>query len=217
MVEKLIHIFKGFLGLLFPQKCLGCEAKNVILCDKCLDSLPEAPIAETRAIFAATSYQDEIVKKSIRLFKYHGIKILAEPFSALIFKRIVMALPESMRDVNKTLIIPIPLSKKRHRERGFNQAELLGYFLSDKMSIRMADNVLYKIKETPSQVDIRDREKRLRNIIGAFIVKNPELIKDKNIILIDDITTTGATLSEARRILKTAGAKKVIGLTVAKG
>lgn len=217
MAEKLIHILKGFLDFLFPKKCLGCEAKNVILCDKCLDSLPEAPITETRAIFAATSYQDEIVKKSIRLFKYHGVKILAEPFSALIFKRIAMALPESMRDMNKTLIIPIPLSKKRHRERGFNQTELLGLFLSDKMSIRMANNVLYKIKETISQVEIKDRNKRLKNLEGAFEIKNAKIIKNKNIILIDDITTTGATLNEARRILKTAGAKKVIGLVVAKG
>ncbi len=217
MAEKLIHIFKGFLGLLFPQKCLSCGAKNVILCDKCLNSLPEAPITENRAIFAATSYQDEIVKKAIRLLKYHGIKVLAEPFSDLIFKRIVMTLPEFMRDLNKTLIIPIPLSKKRHRERGFNQSELIGSFLSDKMSIRMANNVLYKIKETISQVEIRDRNKRLKNLEGAFEVKNEEIIKNKNIILIDDIATTGATLNETRRVLRQAGAKKVIGIVVAKG
>jgi len=219
MGEKLIHIFKGFLDFLFPKKCLGCGAKNVILCEKCLAFFPESPLVETKTsfIFAASSYQDEIVKKSIRLFKYHGIKILAEPFGALIFKRIVTALPESMRDQNKTLIIPISLSKKRHRERGFNQSELIGRFLSDKMSIRMENNVLYKIKETISQVEIKDREKRLKNLEGAFEVKNAEIIKNKNIILIDDITTTGATLNEARRILKIAGAKKIIGLVVAKG
>ncbi|MFH0803848.1 MAG: phosphoribosyltransferase family protein [Candidatus Tagabacteria bacterium] len=224
MAEKLIHIFKEFLGILFPQKCLGCGTKNVILCDKCLNSLPfpeDRPWnlqgRSSGLIFSATSYQDEIVKKAIRLLKYHGIKILAEPFSDLIFKRIVMTLPEFMRDMNKTLIIPIPLSKKRHRERGFNQTELIGRFLSDKMSIRMANNVLYKIKETISQVEIKDREKRLKNLEGAFEVKNAEIIKNKNIILIDDITTTGATLSEARRILKDAGAKKIIGLVVAKG
>jgi len=218
MVEKLIHIFKGFLGLLFPQKCLGCGARNVLLCEKCLISFPESPLAETRTspIFAATSYQDQTVKKAIWLLKYHGIKSLAEPFSELMFKRIVVALPESMRDLDKTLIIPIPLSKKRHRERGFNQSELIGRFLSDKMSIRTVNNVLYKTKETISQVEIKDREKRLKNLEGAFEVKNAEIIKNKNIILIDDITTTGATLNEAKRILKAAGAKKVIGLVVAK-
>ncbi len=218
MAEKLIHIFKGFLGLLFPQKCLGCGTKNVILCDKCLNSLPEAPVTEMRGIFAATSYQDEIVKKAIRLLKYHGIKSLAEPLAELIYRRLKeIRFPLGNR-ISKSdcMIIPIPLSKKRHRERGFNQTELIGRFLSDKMSIRMAANVLYKIKETISQVEIKDREKRLKNLEGAFEVKNAEIIKNKNIILIDDIATTGATLSEARRILKTAGAKKVIGLVVAK-
>jgi competence protein ComFC len=222
---KLIHILKGFLDFLFPKKCLGCGAKNVILCAKCLDSLPEAPFAENRTtprlrsgqVFAATSYQDEIVKKSIRLLKYHGIKILAEPLAELMYQRLFKGRPFCGPKVGPWVIIPIPLSKKRQRSRGFNQAELIGRFLSDKMSIRMATDVLYKIKETASQVEIKDREKRLRNIIGAFSVKNQELIKDKNIILIDDIVTTGATINEARRVLKTAGAKKVIGWVVAKG
>lgn len=221
MAEKLIHIFKSFLDLLIPQKCLGCRAKNNILCDKCLNSLPEAPFSETKAVFAATSYQDEIVKKAIRALKYHGIKSLAEPLAELIFRR----LPPDFLKISQNslfpnpnwLIIPIPLSKKRRQQRGYNQAELIGHFLSDKMSIRMETNVLYKIKEIISQVEIKDRQKRLRNIEGAFSVKNSEIIKDKKIILINDITTTGATLNEARKVLKQANAKKIIGLVVAKG
>ncbi len=214
MAEKLIHIFKEILGFLFPSKCLNCGAKNNILCDKCLDFLPEAPASEMRDILAATSYQDEIVKKAIRLFKYHGIKILAEPLAELIFRRLSQSLKNQP---SETFIIPIPLSQKRHRERGYNQAELLGHFLSDKLSITMATDVLYKIKETGSQVEIKDREKRLKNLEGAFKIRNAEIIKNKKIILIDDITTTGATLSEAKKVLKQAGAKKVIGLAVAKG
>ncbi len=217
MAGKLIHIFREFLALIFPSRCLDCGIKNKILCEDCLAKFPDIFTPTKPWIFSATSYQDEIVKKAIRLLKYHGIKVLAEPFSDLIFKRIVMTLPEFMRDLNKTLIIPIPLSKKRHRERGFNQSELIGSFLSDKMSIRMANNVLYKIKETISQVEIRDRNKRLKNLEGAFEVKNEEIIKNKNIILIDDIATTGATLNETRRVLRQAGAKKVIGIVVAKG
>jgi len=81
----------------------------------------------------------------------------------------------------------------------------------------METNVLYKIKETISQVEIKDRNKRLKNIQGVFAVKNSEIIRNKVIILVDDITTTGATLNEAGRVLKQAGGKKIIGLTVAKG
>ncbi len=144
---------------------------------------------------------------------------MAEPLAELIYKRLreVRLRSEIERSRTSIIIIPIPLSRKRLRQRGYNQSELLGKFLSDKLSIRIENNVLYKIKETISQVEIKDRNKRLKNLEGAFEVKNAEIIKNKNVILIDDITTTGATLNEARRILKTAGAKKVIGLTVAKG
>jgi predicted amidophosphoribosyltransferase len=76
-------------------------------------------------------------------------------------------------------------------------------------------NVLVKIEDTEHQARIKDRNVRLKNLAGTFAVKNPELIAKKNIILIDDVTTTGATLNEARRTLKKSGARKVIAFTVA--
>ena len=85
------------------------------------------------------------------------------------------------------------------------------------MSVRFLPDVLYKKKDTVSQVEIKDRKKRLENVKGVFAVKNPEAIKNKVIILIDDVTTTGATLAEASHILKQSGAKKVIGVVVARG
>jgi len=230
MVEKLIHIFKAFLDVLFPSKCVGCGAKNEIFCQNCLELLPypenypwntpNTPNTRGRSsglIFAATSYKDESVKKAIRMFKYHGIKILAKPLAELILKRTKNDLSKLIKNPDIAALIPIPLSKKRLRQRGYNQSELLGQFLSDKLSIKMETNVLYKIKETISQVEIKDREKRLKNLQGAFKVKNPELIKNKIVILVDDISTTGATLNEAKQVLMQAGAKKVIGLVVAKG
>lgn len=228
MAGKLIHIFKAFLGLLFPQKCVGCGAKNEIFCKKCLESLPPLEVPENRPqdfrgrssawVFAATSYKNEVVKKAIRLLKYHGIKTMAEPLASLTFERLKETRFPLGNRVSKSdyLIIPIPLSRKRLRQRGYNQSELIGRFLSDKLSVRMKTDVLYKIKETVSQVEIKDREKRLENLRGAFKVKNPELIKNKTVILVDDITTTGATLNEAKRVLTQAGAEKVIGLVVAR-
>jgi ComF family protein len=228
MAEKLIHIFKAFLNILFPQKCVSCGAKNEIFCRKCLESLPYPENCievglRYKWIFAATSYKDEAVKKAIRLFKYHGIKILAAPLAELIYRRLweVRLRSELRSEIERSqtsiILIPIPLSKKRLRQRGYNQTELLGHFLSDKLSIKMATNVLYKIKETVSQMEIKDRDERLKNLQGAFKIKNPKLIKNKIVILIDDITTTGATLNQAKRVLIQAGTKRVIGVVVAKG
>jgi len=225
MAGKLIHIFKEFLNLLFPQKCLGCGISGATLCEKCLASFPpffaenKPPnLSETDEIFVATSYKDEIVKKAIWLFKYRGVKSLAEPLSSLIVKKLGDKITRLINDTRQTvLIIPIPLARKKFKKRGYNQAEILGKCLSDKLSIKMETNVLYKIKETISQVEIKDRNKRLKNIQGVFAVKNSEIIRNKVIILVDDITTTGATLNEAGRVLKQAGGKKIIGLTVAKG
>tara|TARA_Y100000031_G_scaffold150898_2_gene191127 strand:- start:45246 stop:45656 length:411 start_codon:yes stop_codon:yes gene_type:complete len=114
------------------------------------------------------------------------------------------------------LVIPIPLSKKRLRKRGFNQAELLAReFTMRDTSFTLSTNVLYKIKDTRSQTTLKNRTERMANVIDSFEARNAEKIKDKNIILIDDIYTTGATLNEARRILINAGARMVLCCTIA--
>jgi competence protein ComFC len=150
-----------------------------------------------------------------------------------------------MENFVSPILIPIPLSKKRRRERGFNQAELLcreiikiqkknrltpdpSPYQGEGCQRRgevftLATNILIKIKETEHQALIKDRNRRLKNLEGTFAVKNhrpnekekANFLKGKNIILIDDITTTGATLSEARRMLRASGARKVIAFTVA--
>ena len=87
--------------------------------------------------------------------------------------------------------------------------------LRHAVNLKLEKNILIKPKETEHQARIKDRRERLKNLIGSFAVKNGEKIKNKNIILIDDITTTGATLSEARKILKQYGARRIIAFTVA--
>lgn len=225
MAEKLIHILKGFLDLLFPPRCLSCGHQGDILCEPCLMSFPPffeenkpSDLSKIDEIFVATYYENETVKKTIWMFKYRGVKDLAKPLSTLIVKRLGNKITHLIDNCSQTtVIIPIPLSGKKLKKRGYNQAEILGKCLSDKLSIKMENNVLYKIKETISQVEIKDRDKRLKNIQGVFAVKNPEIIKNKIVILVDDITTTGATLNEAGSVLKQAGVSKIIGLTVAKG
>ena len=123
-----------------------------------------------------------------------------------------------MENFREPLLIPIPLSPKRYRERGYNQAELICRELikiDRNKNFKLEKNILIKPKETEHQARIKNRRERLENIVGSFSVKNVESIKNRNIILIDDITTTGATLAEARKILKKSGARKIIAFTVA--
>jgi len=113
------------------------------------------------------------------------------------------------------LIIPVPLHWKKEFIRGFNQSALIGNYISRKLNKKMVQNVLVKSKNTVSQTEL-SAEERKENVKGSFKVKNCDIIKNKIILLIDDVYTTGATLEECKKILLKRGAKKVIILTVAK-
>ena len=153
-----------------------------------------------------------------------GKKRLANIFAKDLHAKIAEELADLyvMENFSQPILIPIPLSKKRYRERGYNQAELICRELVEadnkqntKGSFRLEEKVLIKPYETAHQARIHNRRERMENVIGSFAVKNAELIAGQNIILIDDITTTGATLSEARKVLKKYGARKIIAFTIA--
>ena len=131
---------------------------------------------------------------------------------------------------NSSLLVPIPLHRSKLNQRGYNQAELIArkiIELDGNTNFTLEKNVLIKVTETKRQAHIKNRNERLRNLSGSFGIKNQREnqaeymeqneipLKGKNIILIDDITTTGATLTEAKKTLKNAGARKVIAFTVA--
>ncbi len=209
--------FEEILELLFPRKCLGCGANGFLICPKCLKEIP-FPEFPQKDILAAASYKSPVIQKSIRDLKYKKSKIIAETLADLIYDNLNDKLLSEIKSTSgDSCVIAVPLSKKRLKQRGFNQAELIAQYLSDKLDIPLANNVLYKNRETISQVQIKNREKRLKNLKGVFDVKNPTLIKDKIIFLIDDVSTTGATIEECRKTLLASGAKKVIGVVVARG
>ena len=111
--------------------------------------------------------------------------------------------------------MPVPLHKDKLAERGFNQAELIGEYISKKMEIPMK-NALARSRKTESQVKLSGDERR-KNLESAFVCINKRAILDKHILLVDDVTTTYSTLDECAKELKSAGAKKIFGLVVAKG
>ena len=203
-----MKIFKNILAVLFPQKCLGCKKENEILCSDCLLKINRPDTPHLNGIHIAANYQDLVLKKALWMLKYQGVKQLAKPLAELIKERIWKKL-----ETGDWLIVPVPLSKNKLRHRGYNQAELIARELPGNVRA----DVLFKKFHTKSQVEVKDKEERLANIIGSFEVRNPEKIKGKKIILIDDVLTTGATMREAKKVLKQAGAKKVIGIVVARG
>lgn len=208
------------LDIIFPVNCISCKEKGVDLCVKCLLSSPEPERESADWIFPLFDYRHPPIKKAIWLLKYKGKKRLASVFADVMYSRILEELADlaQFENFRNPVLIPIPLAPKRHHERGFNQATLLCNALvklDENKNFALEKNILVKPKDTEHQARIEDRSKRLKNIIGSFVVKNPEKIKNRNIILIDDVTTTGATLSEAKKTLRQAGAKKIIAFAIA--
>ena len=203
-----MKIFNKILAVLFPQKCLCCKKENEILCPDCLLKISRPDTPYLNGVHIAANYQDLVLKKALWMLKYQGVKQLAKPLAELIKERIWKKL-----ETGDWLIVPVPLSKNKLRHRGYNQAELIAGELSDNVRA----DILFKKFHTKSQVEVKNKEERLANIIGSFEVRNPEKIKGKKIILIDDVLTTGATMREAQKVLKSAGAKKVVGVVVARG
>ena len=115
------------------------------------------------------------------------------------------------------LLLPIPISARRHRERGWNQCEIIADELArldGGKNFELRKNILVKNKNTADQVG-KGRKERLKNLENAFSVKDAQAIKDRFIILLDDVITTGATIEEAGRALRASGAKKILFLAIA--
>ncbi|MDO8466559.1 MAG: ComF family protein [bacterium] len=161
---------------------------------------------------AATNYDQQAVRQTIWRLKYRNRTGLAKPLADILIKYAA----KLDLDWGRFIVIPVPLSQARLRNRGYNQSELIARIFSESFQIELNKTALVRTKNTPPQMEIRDWEARKKNIIGAFGVAKPELIKGKNIILIDDVFTSGATMNEAAHQLKDSGAKQIIGLVVAK-
>ena len=228
------------LDFLFPRKCLGCGRLGAYFCSQCLNFIslnPQriCPVCGRLSIDGQThpqclkpqsldgltaifSYQG-LIKKAIKKLKYRFISDLAEDLVELFlsFCGEDKAFTRFTQKKN-VFLIPIPLHQKRLAWRGFNQAELLGEIIASNLNLNFLPNLLLRIKNTPPQAKLKKKE-RLENVKGAFKF-NLALKRFKhqtsNILLFDDVWTTGATLKEAAKVLKRNGAQRVWGLTLAR-
>ena len=154
-------------------------------------------------------------KNAVKSLKYRRVTDLANEFINLIpppFFLEVTKLP-----TNKATLIPIPLHPSRYRDRGFNQAEVLGKRIADRLNIPIQTDILRRVKKTTPQVEMKDRKERLQNMKDVFSIHNSQfIIHNSSIILFDDVFTTGATMRAAGETLKRAGANFVWAITMAR-
>ncbi|HPA25457.1 MAG TPA: ComF family protein [bacterium] len=219
MLEKIRQII---LEIFFPVTCLDCGQDGEWLCEQCFNNLKlDNNFLETvdfkpsflDGFFVAANWQDKILQKVIHSYKYNFSQELSLILARLLLiktKHLLKIYPE----IQNFILMPVPLHKKRLTWRGFNQAELLVNVLAQKLNMKTEDGFLKRIKNTQAQAKLNSK-KRAKNIVNAFVVSKD--VRGQEILLVDDVITTGATMNECAKVLKQAGAKTVYGLTVARG
>jgi len=219
-IKKMFKYVDNFLGnIISPSYCIGCQKRNEIFCNNCQAKIKLSEKPTEKEIFALFDYKEDVIKKAIWNLKYHKQWVIGKKFGQLLYENFIEEIFELKEFIQgeKILVIPVPISKKRKNDRGYNQSEKIAksFCECNPKILKLQNNIILKIKNTIPQAKITNREKRLKNMIGVFDIKNKEIIKNRTIIIIDDVTTTGATIKEIIKILKRNGAKKIIGITIA--
>lgn len=220
--------------LIFPKICVGCGWEGSFVCETCAQKLtfsaPTCPVCSRRnfdgilcdscqeksglrRFLAPFSYRDTLVRELIHAYKYEGVRELKTYFAEEMLKFINFY---GVRLAREAIFIPIPLHRARERERGFNQARLLAEELGRRLGLKI-ENLLFRARATERQIEMVSYSKRRENVAGAFKIKDPAACSGRTVILVDDVSTSGATLYEAARALRGAGARTVSAVVIAKG
>jgi len=233
-INKLKNLKKLLLDLIFPCHCLGCGREGVFLCPNCLVSIPllsqqicpscrqSSPSGSRHpscsgsldGIIIASSYRHPLLSQAIKQFKYKGIFSLGKDLAQLLIACLERA-PQQVAYFtdHRFILVPLPLTRRKLVRRGYNQTAILGREVCSHFSWPWQTDLLTKVRATPSQTRLT-AEQRIENVRHSFRATQA---RNKNILIVDDIFTTGATLQEAARCLKEQGAKKVWGLVLAQG
>lgn len=173
------------------------------LCGACRKKLPHFKKATAVGVYEGT------LSEAIHLLKYQKKQAMAKHLNTIITDALLQRLTDN------DIIIPVPLHKRRLNERGFNQSLLIAHYISNRFSIPLCIDGLQRVRWTRPQIELT-RDERLRNVKGAFAVKDKMTFNGKRCILVDDVYTTGATVNECAKALKKAGAKEVNVFTIAR-
>ena len=204
-------MIKRILALLFPPKCILCrrvlEKEETDLCHECRTDSPICPAGRLKVPFveswAAVWYYEGAVRSSILRFKFYGRREYAPVYGRFLAMKLQQEHPEGF-----DLLTWVPTGSRRIRKRGYDQVQLLAEAVASELGIPPV-RLLNKIRNTPPQSRIQGNAKRRANVLGAYKTTENTPFSGKRILLLDDVITTGATVSECARILLTDGAKEV--------
>ena len=212
-----MKIYDFFISLLYPRKCPFCGKiidEAILYCSDCAKKLPYIPaefqprsfdfVDECHSIF----YYRDMVQDSILRYKFHDCAGFCKIYGHFLRKYI------DENRISCDIISWVPLSRKRYRKRGYDQARLLADECAVAYSTKSV-SLLRKIRDTKAQSGISDASVRKENVKGAYAAEDCADICGKTVLLVDDVVTTGSTVSECSRILKNAGAARVVVLSVA--
>lgn len=231
----------NFFGdIFFPPACVACgdSIAHGVICDVCLQSIDgfdtlfcgicAARLPEQRKIChkdapyllgAAGRYDDEALRALIHALKFRGITGAAEPLAEILAGYVARI----GLDLQNFIVVPVPLSPKRARARGFNQSALIARPFARALDIACEEQLLARVAHRKPQSETDDIFERRENVRDCFALSDAGGANDgapriagTNIVLIDDVTTSGTTFNEAARVLKSGGAKKIVALAVAK-
>lgn len=219
----MINLKEKILNLIYPPVCGFCNRINSdFLCDRCKNKLDSMKISMVDNYIDAPVYFDEHffmfkyekeIREEILKYKFDEKSYMYKSYAKILFEDNILR----SNFIDKyDCIISVPIHKRRFKERGYNQSELIARELSLKLGKKYYSDILIKNKNIVAQSSL-DRLNRVRNIKDAFVFgKNINHIRKKNVVLFDDVFTTGATVNECARVLKEAGANFVGVLTIAK-
>lgn len=211
-----MRLFEYLVALLFPPKCVLCGKllgkDETDLCHICRVEAPEFPKPRKSIPFVAhwiaLWYYKDDVRESLLRYKFGRRQSYASVYGRLLAMKIQKELPEFH------VLTWIPISRQRLRKRGFDQVQLLAESVALELGCECTPT-LTKIRNNPPQSHLSDPSARKANVLGAYRVSDPSAIAGKTVLLLDDIVTSGSTVSEASRVLLTAGAKEVICAAIA--
>ena len=231
VLPQVVKLKRMALDLLFPQRCVGCGKEGGLLCHSCRWTVPyiapplcprcgkpqpggtlcpscvdwQAKIDGIRSPFQF----DGVIRQAIHQLKYRNLRAIATPLAEMLNDYL------ATNPVPGEVLVPVPLHRKRLRERGYNQSSLLAKELAKLTRLPVIDDYLIRKRFAPPQTRSTTVDERRSNVVNAFTCRNHRL-KDKQVLLIDDVSTSGATLDACAAALKAAGAASVWGLALAR-
>jgi ComF family protein len=231
-MDLLSRIANAFFDFLFPksEKILALEELSPEDMVKTLPGALDTDDSDTLAIF---SYEHPVVREMIWELKYRGNRVVAEKLGIILSDVLKQELADKLlfdsfgdfaskdidvREDKRILLMPMPISDKRRNERGYNQTELLTEEVKKQDSsgtYKYVKGQLVKHRHTNPQTLSATKRERLENLASSMHIIHPPAVKGREVVLIDDVTTTGATFREAKRALQDAGAKRVLCIAIA--